>query len=231
MTKKITVNIIGAGIGGLTTAIALQQKGVKVQIFERTNDLKPVGAGIILANNAMQIYEKLGLKAEIESKGNPIHSMNITGPDLKPLSCIDLKPFEQKYGCQNIAIHRGELQQILTEHLEPNSLNLGYELIEVKKEENDTQLKFQNGKIVDSQITLGADGLNSTVRKYVFPKRKIRDAFQICWRGVTDFNLPENLRNELNEAWGMGDRFGLVQLKPNLIYWYALKSCSGELTQ
>ena len=46
--KKMTVDIIGAGIGGLTTAIALQQKGIKVKIYEQTDELKPVGAGTIL---------------------------------------------------------------------------------------------------------------------------------------------------------------------------------------
>jgi len=72
------IDIIGAGIGGLTTAIALEQKGIKTRIFEQAEKIKPVGAGIILANNAMQVYEKLGLRKIIEENGNPISSMNIT---------------------------------------------------------------------------------------------------------------------------------------------------------
>ena len=59
------IDIIGAGIGGLTTAIALKQKGFEVRIFEQAEVLSHVGAGIILANNAMQIYEALGLRKEI----------------------------------------------------------------------------------------------------------------------------------------------------------------------
>ncbi len=76
--KKMNIDIIGAGIGGLTTAIALEQKGIKTRIFEQAEQIKPVGAGIILANNAMQVYEKLGLRKVIEENGNPISSMNIT---------------------------------------------------------------------------------------------------------------------------------------------------------
>lgn len=56
-----TVNIIGAGIGGLTTALTLKQKRLDVNIYESSAEIKPVGAGIILANNAIQVLKKLGL--------------------------------------------------------------------------------------------------------------------------------------------------------------------------
>ena len=82
----MNIDIIGAGIGGLTTAIALEQKGIKTRIFEQTEQIKPVGAGIILANNAMQVYEKLGLRKLIEENGNPISSPIITRWDRIPLS-------------------------------------------------------------------------------------------------------------------------------------------------
>lgn len=218
------VDIIGAGIGGLTTAIALQGKGVKVRIYEQTDALKPVGAGILLANNAMQVYQKLGLKPQIEKLGNPISLMNITTKDLNVLSRADLSHFETRYHCQNIAIHRAFLQQIMTEHLPPNSLNFGYKLAEIETYENKNLLRFENGKEITSSITLGADGLNSTVRKQLFPNTKIRRAHQICWRGVVPISLPQKFLGELNEAWGHGDRFGFVQIAPGKVYWYALKS-------
>lgn len=55
-----TVNIIVAGIGGLTTALTLKKRGLNVSIFEGSSEIKPVGAGIILANNAMQVFQKTG---------------------------------------------------------------------------------------------------------------------------------------------------------------------------
>ena len=81
------VNIIGVGIGGLTTALALKQKGLDVKIFESSAEIKPVGAGIIIANNAMQVFQKLGLQSKIEQAGNKISCMKITNQQLKHPNC------------------------------------------------------------------------------------------------------------------------------------------------
>lgn len=63
-----SVNIIGAGIGGLTTALTLKQKGLNVKIYESSSEIKPVGAGIILANNAMQVFQKLGIQEKLKKQ-------------------------------------------------------------------------------------------------------------------------------------------------------------------
>ncbi|WP_299433436.1 FAD-dependent monooxygenase [uncultured Maribacter sp.] len=217
-------DIIGAGIGGLTTAIALERKGIKTRIFEQAEEIKQVGAGIILANNAMQVYDKLGLRNIIEENGNPISSMNITKKNLKPLSKIDLSYFEQKHNTKNIAIHRGILQQILIKELKTTKIYLNHKLTKIEKNGNDYDLKFSNGEKIKSVHVIGADGLNSTVRETIFPNTSIRNANQICWRGVTDYELPKKYGNELNEAWGKTERFGFVQIAENKVYWYALKA-------
>ncbi|WP_298485809.1 FAD-dependent monooxygenase [uncultured Maribacter sp.] len=219
-----TFDIIGAGIGGLTTAIALERKGIKTRIFEQAGEIKQVGAGIILANNAMQVYDKLGLRNIIEKNGNPISSMSITKKNLKPLSRIDLSDFEQKYNTKNIAIHRGTLQQILIKELKTTKIYLNHKLTKIEKNENDYDLKFSNGGKIKSVYVIGADGLNSMVRETIFPTTSIRKANQICWRGITDYKLPKKYGNELNEAWGKTERFGFVQIAENKVYWYALKA-------
>mgnify|MGYP001145281500 FL=1 len=220
----MNIDIIGAGIGGLTTAIALEQKGIKTRIFEQAEQIKPVGAGIILANNAMQVYEKLGLQKIIEENGNSVSSMNITKSNLNPLSKIDLSYFEQKHNTKNIAIHRGKLQQILIDKLKSTKINLNHKLTSIVENTNGYDLKFENGEQIQSSTVLGADGLNSIVRQNLFPNNSIRNANQICWRGVTEYELPIKFRNELNEAWGKSERFGFVQIAKNKVYWYALKS-------
>ena len=220
----MVIDIIGAGIGGLTTAIALEQKGIKTRLFEQAEQIKPVGAGIILANNAMQVYEKLGLRKIIEENGNPISSMNITKSNLKPLSKIDLSYFEKKHNTKNIAIHRGTLQQILIDKLKSTKINLNHKLTSIVENTSGYYLKFENGEQIQSSSVIGADGLNSIIRQNLFPNNSIRNANQICWRGVTVHKLPTKFKNELNEAWGKSERFGFVQIAENKVYWYALKA-------
>ena len=222
----MTIDIIGGGIGGLTTAIALSQKGISSRIFEQAEVIKPVGAGIILASNAMQIYEKLGLKESIEKHGHYISSMNITRPNLSSLSAVDLTFFERKHKVKNIAIHRGILQQILIDHLQNVDLKLDYRLSSIEMKTNGQTITFENGERFESSLLIGADGLMSKVRQHIFPDTSIRHAQQICWRGITNFDLPNHLKHELNEAWGKGHRFGFVQLADHKVYWYALKTSS-----
>ncbi len=218
------IDIIGAGIGGLTAAIALYKKGFDVRLFEQAKSIQPIGAGILLAHNAMQVYEKLGHRQEIENAGNPITSINLTDAKLKPLSSVDMSPFDEKFKVKNIAIHRGVLQKILIDNLPTSELHLGHQLEKLQKSNQGFSLEFQNGKKVESEILVGADGIHSELRKSLFPKSYIRNARQVCWRGVTDFTLEPRYLNMLTEAWGKTGRFGFVQISPNQVYWYALKS-------
>lgn len=216
-----TVYIIGAGIGGLTTALTLKQRGLKVTIFESAAEIKPVGAGIILASNAMQVYRKLGLQEKIESAGNRISSMNITDAQLNSISGTDLTGFEKKYGVHHVAIHRGALQEILANETGYDHINLSKRLTKVEKS-NLFKLTFEDHSTAECTFLIGADGLNSAVRKQLFEKSTIRSANQICWRGICEVALPEKYHHEAIEAWGKGKRFGFVKMSDTKVYWYAL---------
>lgn len=216
-----TINIIGAGIGGLTTALTLKQRGLNVNIFESSAEIKPVGAGIILANNAMQVFQKLGIQDKIEKAGNRISFMKITDDQLKPLSVVNLSEYEQKYNVSNIAIHRGELQKILASEIGFDNINLSKRLSKIEKNRL-FKLTFEDNSTIESKIVIGADGIKSVVRNQLFEKSTLRNANQICWRGICEIDLPQKYHNELNEAWGKGKRFGFVKISDKKVYWYAL---------
>ncbi|MBK8636014.1 MAG: FAD-dependent monooxygenase [Saprospiraceae bacterium] len=216
-----TINIIGAGIGGLTTALILKQRGLNVNIFESSAEIKPVGAGIILANNAMQVFQKLGIQANIENAGNKISFMKITDSQLKSLSVVSLSEYEQKYNVSNIAIHRGELQKILANEIGFDNINLSKRLSKIEKAEL-FKLTFEDNSTFESRLVIGADGIKSVVRNQLFEKGTLRYPNQICWRGICEINLLQKYQNELNEAWGKGKRFGFVKISAKKVYWYAL---------
>jgi 2-polyprenyl-6-methoxyphenol hydroxylase-like FAD-dependent oxidoreductase len=224
---KETVNIIGAGIGGLTTALTLRQKGLSVNIFESSTEIKPVGAGIILANNAMQVFQKLGLQDKIEKAGNKISYIKITDAQLNNISVVDLTDYEKKYGVHNIAIHRGELQKILANEIGYDNIHLSKRLTKIERTEL-YKLTFEDNSTIKSKIIIGADGIKSVVRNQLFEDGILRNAKQKCWRGVCEMELPQKYHYELNEAWGKGKRFGFVKISETKVYWYALANSKTE---
>ncbi|ERJ59060.1 FAD-dependent monooxygenase [Sphingobacterium paucimobilis] len=216
------VAIIGAGIGGLTTALALKKHNIPFTIFEAAAELKPVGAGIILANNAMQVFRNLGIHTEIERVGNPLYFTTLSEPDFSPLTRVDLKPFEQQFGVQNHTIHRAELHKILIEAVGEKNIKLNKRLKNVANEKHQFLMKFEDGAEETYEYLIGADGIKSKVRSILFNYQEYRDSGQLCWRGVTEFEIPKDYRHELVEAWGKSKRFGFVPLRDNRVYWYLL---------
>ena len=223
-------SIIGAGIGGLATALILKQKGFSFSVYESAAEIKPVGAGIILANNAMQVMKKLGLQEKLERVGNRISCIKITDQNLKPLSAVDLAGFEKKYGVSNLAIHRGDLQKILAEEIGSSQINLSKRLLNIEKDEN-YLLTFEDNSTLRANIVIGADGIKSTVRDKLFQESSIRNAGQICWRGVCELDLPPKYHHEINEAWGKGKRFGFVKISDKKVYWFALVNVKNQVVE
>lgn len=215
------ISIIGAGIGGLTLGNILKQQNLDFTIYDSATEIKPVGAGIMMAVNAMQIFEKLELKEKIENAGNKIHGISITDEKLKTITTTDVLALEKKFNSCNVAIHRADLQNILAENLGFENIILNHSLRTIKKKEN-YHLHFENGNGIESEIVFGADGIHSKVRNQIFKTGTIRNAQQKCWRGLTNFNLPEKYFHHALEIWGKGKRFGFVKLSENKVYWYAL---------
>lgn len=216
-----TIHIVGAGIGGLATALCLQQQGLTVKIMESAPEIKPVGAGIVMANNAMQVFDRLGIREKVDAAGHKVSCMRITDAHFNELSTIDLHPFEQQYGVHNTAIHRADLQRILADELGFGHIHLSKRLVDVEKREGFT-LRFEDETETRSHVLIGADGIRSAVRQKLFPPSTIRDSGQVCWRGICEIALGERHQHSALEAWGPGRRFGFVRLNPVQVYWYAV---------
>jgi len=216
------IAIIGGGIGGLTTALALQKTNVDVTIYESAPEIKPVGAGIIMANNAMQVFDKLGIRQKIEQAGHKISTIKITDPQLKTLSEVQLNKFERKYGVHNIAIHRGDLQMILAEEIGFENIKLSKRLSKIVQVNYGYQLTFEDGTIANAEAVIGADGIKSIVRHQILNIGKLRSTQQKCWRGVSEFDWTTKYSHQAYEAWGKGRRFGFVRINDQKVYWYAV---------
>lgn len=220
MTNQL-ITIVGAGIGGLTTALLLKQNGFSVRVYEAAPEIKPLGAGIVMANNAMQIFNKLGLRQRIEIAGNRIAKMKITDEKLKLLSVMSPAKFEKDYGVANIAIHRADLQRILADEIGFENISLSKKLVAME-EADEFRLHFDDNTAANCDVVIGADGIKSVVRQSFLGNANIRSTGQVCWRGLCNIQLPASEQPHAIEAWGKGRRFGYVQLGENKLYWYAV---------
>ncbi len=224
----MNIDIIGAGIGGLTTALALEAKGFKPTIYEQTKEIKEVGAGIILASNAMKVFQHLKIDDQLKKEGVSLEHLNITNGNLKLLSGIDLRYFEKKYNLQTTVIHRGKLQSILLKNLKHTKIHLNHKLKTATKNASGYLLEFENGEKIKSSLVIGADGIYSKLRNSIASNIITRKTNQVCWRGVINMDLPDKYKNQLNEAWGNKARFAFVKCNKNQVYWYALKSFKND---
>jgi len=216
------VSIIGAGIGGLTTAIALKQKGFEVEIFEASKDFIKSGSGINLAINAMQVYKRLGIYDEISSLGSYTNSLLITDEKLNTITEVNLVNAEIEFKAKTYAIHRATLHTILLNRLKGVKIHLNKKLKSLNQTNNEVNFTFEDKTSYSSNILIGADGIHSVVRKSIINNTKLRIAKQVCWRGIVKIDIPKIYQTELNELWGRGKRFGFVHINKNEVYWYAL---------
>lgn len=217
MTKQIT--IIGGGIAGLTTAIALNKKGFKTQIFESAAEIKAVGAGLGLGANAIMAFDRLDIKDEVIQQGRILPSFSIYDQKKKLITRTDSKKTSAKYGVDNFVIHRAELHKLLLSKIDKQTIHTNKKVKTIHQKESLVVVEFQDGTTHETEFIIAADGINSAVRSSLLPDVEPRYSEYTCWRAVLD-NTKLNLE-ESSETWGIRGRFGAVPLANNKIYWFA----------
>src|SRR5262249_27832515 len=157
------VIIIGAGIGGLAAALALQRAGIEFRIFERVEKQEEVGAGLTLWANAVKVLHKLGLE-EITRAAFNLADGNIYSWQGERLSSLPAIKLKHRFGAGNLAVHRADLAGALLDAVGPSLLETGYTCCGFEQDAQGVSVQFTNGQQVRGSALIGADGLHSTVR-------------------------------------------------------------------
>ncbi len=211
--------ILGAGIAGLTTAIALQKIGIKAQVFEAAPDIKPLGAGLLLAANAVKAYQHLGIAEKMVERGRLLPTFEILDQAGSTITRADAGAISQKYGLHNFAIHRAALHEALLTELDAEQIITGKRAMGFEKNEDTITIQFQDGATIATDYLIVADGIHSSVRRQLLPDATPRYAGYTCWRAVVD--AGDLKLSAASETWGTDGRFGIVPLTDNRIYWFA----------
>jgi 5-methylphenazine-1-carboxylate 1-monooxygenase len=178
------VLIVGAGIGGLTLALELRQRGIAFRIFESAPEIKPVGVGINLLPHAMEVLGGLGLVPEIEKVAVETAEaafFNRFG------QLIYKEPLGRRTGHRwpQFSIHRADLQAVLLERVK-DRVELGWHCLGFEQEEGKVRLRFRDRDPVEGSIAVACDGIHSVIRKQLYPDEGgPRYSGVNMWRGVT----------------------------------------------
>lgn len=215
--------VVGGGIGGLSTALALRRIGGDVVVFERADELREIGAGISLWANAMKALRKMGVADAVRAVGRPLRPKG----ELRSWSGevyyeIPADAMEERFEDATVALHRADLQKTLLEELGEDVVRLGAEF-KGFEQDGGVVARFADGREEWGDLLIGADGLYSAVRAQLLGGGPPRYAGYTAWRGVTE--LEDSVPGVAAfEAWGRGERFGLVKLGRGRFYWYATKN-------
>jgi len=212
MNTKPKVLIIGAGIGGLTAALALRQAGFPVEVFERAAELKEVGAGIGLSANATRVLGRLGLLQPLVDRGMVIKSAVSYTARGRRLSNMPVNLSDVPAVC----LHRADLQQVLSSALPLTCLRLGEPFTRLEIAGECVTACFATGRKAPGDVLIGADGLRSAVRAQLIGDGEPVYRDYQCWRGVCTLPAGEFL----TETLGPGLRVGLVPIGRRGTAWW-----------
>ncbi|WP_348823451.1 FAD-dependent monooxygenase [Flavobacterium aestuarii] len=229
MDRKTNIVILGAGVGGLTTAIALRQKGFEnIAIFEQRETATTIGAGIVLWANASKILDKLDLLTEVQKIGGQIKQMERWTDKEEFLGSINVSTIDTTIGSTSYSISRKELQEILLKKANYLKIPVFYnhKALQLSCKNNKATVLFDNGTEIKAAIVIGGDGrMNSVAREYVNGDNKPVYQNFVNWIGIVESEKPIFSNAEIVlDFWGCGERFGIVPITEFKGYWAGGKS-------
>ncbi|MEU5986186.1 FAD-dependent monooxygenase [Streptomyces sp. NPDC047434] len=213
--------VIGAGIGGLTAAVALHQRGWQVTVLERAAALTPVGAGLGLAPNAQRALDVLGLGDRVRALSAWQGDGGMRAPDGRWLARTSAQVAAARFGGPLVLLHRATLVDLLAAGLPEGTVRTGVtaSLADHGGDDRPAVVRTSDGDL-EADLVLGADGIHSGVRRALFPEYPgPRYSGFTTWRVV----VPAPERPFLpHETWGPGRLWGTQPLKDGRIYAYAM---------
>jgi 2-polyprenyl-6-methoxyphenol hydroxylase-like FAD-dependent oxidoreductase len=209
----VRVIVVGGGIAGLSAAIGLRRSGHEVIVLERAPRIDPIGAGLTLFGNGMSALDRLGMRNAVAAQGAPAKRSAILTWEGRVLSQVPRDLLEG-----TIAVHRADLQHELA--AAAGEVRLGAEIAAVEQHDDGVVARGADGREESGDLLIGADGLRSVIRSAIADARA-RYAGYTAWRGVSPLPVEAG---RLTESWGVGERFGLVDIGRGRTYWFATKN-------
>ncbi|MFK0295419.1 FAD-dependent monooxygenase [Streptomyces sp. NPDC090442] len=216
--------VIGAGIGGLTAAIALRRVGVEVEVYERASQLAAKGSALSVMSNAISALDSLGIDLALERRGQVANTFTIMDSRGRHIRELPMREVSDALGVPNVCISRADLQQALLEAADDCSITLGAAATGYTSDVDGVEVEFADGRQARGDLLIGADGINSVVRHQLVGPEEAKDSGYICWLALTSFSHPRLRPGYVGHYWGNGQRFGLIDIGHGRYYWWGTKN-------
>ena len=214
--------IIGAGMGGLTAGIALQRAGHEVEVFEKVQEIRPVGAAISLWSNGVKCLNYLGLEQQVAALGGRMDFMAyVQGHSGKTMTRFSLEPLVQQVGQRPYPVARAALQEMLLQACGRDRVHLSRALVAIEEQGDEVVAVFADGSRATGDLLIGADGTHSIVRSHVLehpPQR--RYAGYVNWNGLVQASADMAPADQWTTFVGEGKRVSVMPVAGGRFYFF-----------
>nr|CAB3454347.1 unnamed protein product [Digitaria exilis] len=218
-SKEATV-IVGAGVAGLATALALRRLGVGATVLEQGETLRAGGTSLTLFKNGWRVLDSIGVADELRAKYLRIQGMRMRSPaaggrDLREFS------FEEEAPGQEVrAVERKVLLETLASKLPAGTISFSSKLKSIAEQGPDgTLLELEDGRQILSKIVIGCDGVNSPIARWMGFSEP-RYVGHMAFRGLAEYADGQPFQPKVNYIYGRGVRAGFVPVSPTKVYWF-----------
>ncbi len=214
--------VIGAGIGGLSAAVALKNAGITCEVFEAVKAIKPVGAAISIWPNGVKCMNHLGMGEIMETYGGPMHFMAYHDyRHGEPLTQFSLAPLVERVGQRPCPVSRTELQGEMLNFWGRDNVQFGKRVCDVEARADGVTAYFTDGTTAHGDFLVAADGTHSVLRPYVLgytPER--RYAGYVNWNGLVQIDETIAPATQWTTFVGEGKRVSLMPVSEGRFYFF-----------
>jgi salicylate hydroxylase len=179
--RSVRVAIVGGGIGGLSAALALGSVGADVRVYEQAAEIGEVGAGVGLFPNSIRILHRLGVADAVTRRAAPITVWSMYSPDGSVLSH---QVAGRDGAVSSLGMYRPDLVAALAAALPSGALHTGHRCTSFSQDDDSAVVTFDNGASVEADVVIAADGIHSTLQRYVVEPRPPVFSGVVAYRGV-----------------------------------------------
>ncbi|MBB5122509.1 FAD-dependent monooxygenase [Streptomyces eurocidicus] len=220
--------VVGAGIGGLTTAIALRRVGVDVEVYERAGELRATGSALSVMANAVSALGGLGIDLRLERHGRRIELFQIRTGQGRLIRTLPFPDACRRVGAPSFCVSRPDLQRALLAEAGDCPVELGAVATGFTQSDSGAEVTFEDGRVARGDVLIGADGFHSAVRRQLAGLDDARDGGYVCWLGIVPFRHPRFRPGYVGHYWGSGQRFGLIDVGGGRAYWWGTRNMPPE---